>query len=118
MNTKILVIEDDVDVRDTLQRLLSAMGYDVRVAVDGATAMRILREGWTPRVILLDLMMPNMDGYRFREAQLETPELAGIATIVVTADRRANPASMGAAAWFTKPFDPGALLAAIKQQSS
>lgn len=112
---KILLVEDDPDVSETLRGLLHAFGYDVRVAPDGNSAMRELRGGYTPRVILLDLMMPNMDGHRFREIQLDDPSLGQIPTVVITADARFDAARLGVAACFRKPFDPEALIEAIRR---
>ena len=106
----LLLIEDDPDVSVTLAGLLAGFGYTVNHARDGQKALALLRSGERPRLILLDLMMPNMDGYRFRTAQLEEPELAGIPTIVITADGRANKDKLGVAACFRKPFDVEALL--------
>lgn len=111
----ILVVEDDPDVADTVCGLLRAFGYHVEVAVDGNEAMRALRSGLRPKVILLDLMMPNMDGQRFRALQRDDPELSQIPIIVVSSDAKANAARLGVAACLTKPFEPEQLLAAIRQ---
>lgn len=111
----VLLIEDDPDVADTLRGLLRAFGYEVEVAIDGNQGIRALRAGLRPNVILLDLMMPNMDGHRFREIQLGDPELVDIPTLVITADARATAERLGVTACFRKPFDPERLLEAIKQ---
>lgn len=116
---KILLIEDDQDVREALVGILSALGYDVETAGDGARALTLLRTAVSsgsgaPHLILLDLMMPNMDGYRFRAMMREDAELARIPLIVTTADRRVDEASLDAVC-IKKPFDPDDLLAAIKR---
>ena len=111
----ILLVEDDPDVSDTLRSLLIAFGYRVEVASDGQKGLRVLREGVRPSIILLDLMMPNMDGHRFRDVLREDLELNAIPTIVLTADMRASAEKLGVTACFRKPFDPAELLAAIKQ---
>jgi CheY-like chemotaxis protein len=111
----ILLIEDDPDVADTLRGLLRAFGYQVELAIDGNHGLRALRSGLRPNLILLDLMMPNMDGHRFREIQRDDPELEKIPTMVITADARASAEKLGVAACFRKPFDPERLLDAIKQ---
>ena len=80
-----LVIEDDSDVRNALAELLSGEGYAVSLTSDGGEALNKLRAGLRPAVILLDLMMPNVDGWDFRRAQLDDPSLAGIPVILLTA---------------------------------
>ncbi len=113
---RVLLVEDDPDVSETLAGLLARFGYDVTSARDGVKAMRALRGGHVPDVIVLDLMMPNMDGYRFRDAQSEDPVLAAVPTIVITADRRASKEKLGVAACLRKPFDIDELLAEIGRQ--
>ena len=109
---KILLVEDDRGVRETLAGILTAVGHDVSVATDGARALGMLRTGELPSVILVDLMMPNMDGYRFREAQKGDVALAHIPVIAITADRRADAQLLGAEI-IRKPFDPDVLLRAL-----
>lgn len=116
MNSKlILLVEDDPDVSETLRSLLVAFGYRVEVASDGQVGLRVLRDGLRPSMILLDLMMPNMDGHRFRDVLREDAELNAIPTIILTADTRADAERLGVTACFRKPFDPAELLSAIKQ---
>src|SRR5689334_6104245 len=79
----ILVVDDDEDILEALRDLLRDEGYDVVAARDGRTALERLRGGLRPRLILLDLMMPTMNGYEFRREQRADPALAGIPTIVV-----------------------------------
>ncbi|MGZ3416365.1 MAG: response regulator [Polyangiales bacterium] len=112
--TKLLLIEDDRDVLEAMVGILEALGYQVDTATDGARALTVLRTANKPHVILLDLMMPNMDGYRFRATMREDPELARIPVIVITADRRVDEASLGVVC-LKKPFDPEDLVAAIKR---
>ena len=85
---RILVVEDDDLIRDSLVEFLDDQGYQAIGAVDGRDALQWLRSGEPrPCVIVLDLMMPNMDGKAFREAQLGDAQLAGIPVIVVSAYR-------------------------------
>ncbi len=87
MKGTILVVEDDEDIRSSLLDVLSDEGFAVAGAEDGDQALEYLRSGSTrPVLILLDLMMPRMDGREFREAQLADPELAGIPIVLVSAD--------------------------------
>jgi excisionase family DNA binding protein len=98
----VLVIDDDELVRDSIGDFLSDKGYVVLVASDDATALDLLAAPPHPHVIVLDLKMPRLDGWKFRELQLNDPELAAIPVIVVTAtsDERLN----GASAVLRKPL--------------
>jgi excisionase family DNA binding protein len=81
----VLVVDDDQLVRETLGDFLSDEGYRVLLATSGAHALKLLaRSPVRPSVILLDLKMPELDGWQFRELQLKEPELAGIPVIVLT----------------------------------
>ncbi len=66
----VLIVEDDIDLREALCELLDAEGVDVIRADDGEEALKLLREGLRPAVVLLDLMMPKMNGIEFRRQQL------------------------------------------------
>jgi CheY-like chemotaxis protein len=81
----ILVIDDDPDIRDTLSDVLADAGFIVSTAANGREALRALRQGLSPALILLDVMMPVMDGWQFREEQLRTPELARIPVVLLSA---------------------------------
>ncbi|WP_242346669.1 response regulator [Anaeromyxobacter terrae] len=113
---RILVVEDDTAIRQTLAELLQDEGFEVSCAANGAEALAHLTRSVAPSVILLDLTMPVMDGWTFRSAQREDPRLAGIPTVVVSAnhatDRRAV-AGLEAAAFLAKPFDLDSLIDTI-----
>ena len=113
----ILVVEDDADIRSALCAILEDEGYRVACAADGQEALGALRAGLRPSVILLDLMMPVMDGPDFRAAQLRDPRLAAIPIVVLTADGRFEQAAkaLGAAAAFAKPFELKVLLRALER---
>jgi CheY-like chemotaxis protein len=81
----ILVVEDNPDTRDVLERVLSISGYDVVTARDGLDGLDYLRSGGRARVILLDIAMPRMDGNAFRRALNAEPQWANIPVIVYTA---------------------------------
>jgi CheY-like chemotaxis protein len=118
LSVSILLIEDDPDVSETLAGLLVRFGYSVTLARDGQQALSVLRAAEPPpQLIVLDLMMPNMDGHRFRNAQVEDPRMASIPTIVITADARASKEKLGVAACFRKPFDVETLLNEIARLS-
>jgi CheY-like chemotaxis protein len=91
----ILVVDDDRDIRDSLVELLSEHGYPALGAGNGVEALELLRTSASPpSLILLDLMMPMMDGREFRERQLENPAWSAIPVIVISAysdvDRQAR----------------------------
>lgn len=84
-NHTVLVVEDDADVRGALAELLTGEGYQVTTTADGGEALDTLHGGLRPAVIVLDLMMPNVDGWDFRRAQLEDPSLAQLPVVLLTA---------------------------------
>jgi signal transduction histidine kinase len=106
----VLIVDDEPDIREIFETVLGHDGYDVLTASDGAEAMELLRRGARPDVILLDLMMPQMDGWQFRVAQRNDPALAAIPVIAVSADRTAKAAAIDADAYLAKPVDVNTLL--------
>lgn len=116
MGAHILLVEDDVDIRELLAELLVDEGYRVDSAADGHEALRVLREGLQPNLILLDLMMPLMGGMEFRAVQQADPGLAHIPVIVFTADAAIadKASSMGIAAAVKKPIDFESLLTSLE----
>jgi CheY-like chemotaxis protein len=111
----ILIVDDSEDFRDTLADLLTMQGYRVSCAANGREALEQLRGGPLPRLILLDLKMPRMNGWDFREEQLRDPELAGIPVIILSggADIPEETDGLGAAGYLPKPVDVSVLLSAI-----
>ena len=81
----VLLVEDDLPIRDSLGEALTEEGFDVSTAGNGAEALERLRSGSRPSVIVLDLMMPVMDGWDFRQEQLDDPDLRDIPVVVVSA---------------------------------
>jgi CheY-like chemotaxis protein len=109
----ILVVEDDADLRETLAAVLEEEGYAVATAANGREALRYLHECPPPCLILLDLMMPVMNGWEFRQQQQQDPQLSPVPVVVISAV--ANPMPPGAppldaAEFLTKPVDPQVLL--------
>jgi CheY-like chemotaxis protein len=103
----VMVVEDDVATRELLMQVLTFEGFTAVGARDGREALRHLREEHvTPEVILLDLMMPVMDGWHFRAEQLKDPALARIPVVVMSAAGDELPAD----AHVAKPFDLDVLL--------
>lgn len=114
----ILVIEDDIDILRAVVQVLEDEGHTVRAAENGRAALALLRapDARLPCVILLDLMMPVMDGWAFRAEQLRDPTLAHIPVIVLTADGNAaeKAALMNGAGALRKPVELLTLLQAIQ----
>ena len=110
----ILLVEDDPILSESISELLADAGYLVATAPHGAAALDYLHTNAAPHLILLDLMMPVLDGFAFRRAQLRNRAFARIPVIVLSAIwRNEQICSIGAADWFTKPADIDALLQAI-----
>ncbi len=82
---RLLVVEDDPDVRAAMCEALGELGYLVDEASNGLEALEHLRAGRRPSAILLDLMMPVMDGWTFRGVQRGDPTLSGIPVVVLSA---------------------------------
>jgi CheY-like chemotaxis protein len=109
----VLVVDDDADIRETLTEVLRGAGVEVVTAADGLEALRILRTGPAPCLVLLDLMMPIMDGYEFLEVQRADPVLAAIPTAVITAGYLVDSARTGDVPLLRKPVGLRGLLAVI-----
>jgi CheY-like chemotaxis protein len=112
----ILVIEDDPATRDAIKMLLQYDGYTVATARHGGDALRKLRAGLTPCLILLDLVLPEVDGIQFRREQLHDATLAHIPVVIYSgyADARHQAAELGASGYFQKPFDLDAFLKIVE----
>lgn len=115
-----MIVDDDVDVREALADVLRDFGHEPQEAADGRAALRALKGGARPDVILLDWMMPGMDGPTFRAEQLADPELATIPVVLLTADARfdSKGGQMQVAAALSKPVNLEALLATIERLST
>jgi CheY-like chemotaxis protein len=112
----VLVVEDDLDIREVMRMVLEASGYQVLEAGDGAEALAVAR-AHRPRLILLDLMMPGMDGFQFRESQLRDPAIAAIPVVIVSGGGAVpeKAAELGAAGYLVKPTDLQRLLAVMRE---
>lgn len=109
---KILVVDDDKLVTDLLEKLLKSEGYQVVTTNDSSKALEIANAE-TPDLVLLDLMMPQPDGFRVCRMIREVPEFKRLPIIIVTAlddsDSRAVAFGAGANDYLTKPFHPDEL---------
>ena len=113
----VLIVEDDPDIRETIAQILEEEGYEVRGASNGKQALDLLREGARPQLILLDLMMPVMDGWLFRTEQRSDPAIADIPVIVISADGnlRQQAAKIQANGYLRKPVGIDTLLTTVQR---
>lgn len=112
----VLVVEDEAPARAGMELLLRGAGYEAVGAPNGQEALDMLRSGVRPRVILLDLLMPVMDGWTFRREQLRDPQLAHIPVIVLSALHHGW--VEGIPPTLPKPIDVGRLLNEIEEMLS
>lgn len=112
----ILIVEDDDEIRELLAEMLGEHGYAVRTASDGQEALSRMRDS-PPNLLVLDLMMPNMDGWSVRAAMLEDPALAGVPVVVLSgaADVRQASSGLGAVRVLTKPVKWSTFLQVVRE---
>lgn len=115
----VLIIEDDDGVRDSLAAILREEGYFVEMVNNGAEALARLQERPLPTLILLDLMMPVVDGIDFRKQQLADPELRKIPIIIISArpDVAEQAHTLGADAFLQKPMSFEELLHVVQNRA-
>lgn len=106
----ILVVEDNDDVREMMAVTLELEGHDVSTAVNGRDALNKLRAGERPCVILLDLMMPVMNGWEFRQAIESDPLLKAVPIVIVSAATAEVIHKTDAETYLPKPVDMDQLL--------
>ncbi|HEV8662822.1 MAG TPA: response regulator [Candidatus Methylomirabilis sp.] len=115
---KILVVDDEVHILKIIDYKLRTAGYTVIAAADGVEGLEKARTE-QPDLILLDVMMPRMDGFQALEALKRDPATQGIPVFMLTVKGkemdRLRGLQMGVAAYITKPFSPNALLARIDE---
>lgn len=112
---KILIIEDDQSIRELLVELLEVEGYEVDCAVHGLEGINKLKNSSLPNLILIDLMMPVMDGYTFRAEQLKNPLWSDIPTVVMSAESTAKEKmkSYNITAFLSKPVELDTILKTV-----
>lgn len=112
---RVLVVDDERDIRMVVSEILSEEGYQVAGAEDGAAALTQLY-AFRPQLVLLDLMMPRMDGWEFRRAQRSDPEVCDIPVLVLSALGRQD--DLEVAGYIDKPFALEELLSAVRLHAS
>ncbi len=117
MIAPILIVEDDADIRSGVAEVLREEGYEVATAAHGAEALEWLRTGNSASLILLDLMMPVMDGWEFRCEQLQDPRAARIPVVVLSGagDVGQHASSLGADGFLVKPLNLDELFGAAER---
>ena len=116
MSHRVLVVDDDPDIRETVIEVLEEAGHRAQGAHNGVVALEHLRaDPELPCLILLDLMMPEMDGATFRQEQLKDPTLSPIPVIVISAfrDTEETARQLEAAGHLTKPVSLDALISLV-----
>lgn len=111
----ILVVEDDADIRDMIVLALEAEGYQVTSAVNGKDGLNLLPSLARPCLVLLDLMMPVMNGWEFLQAKRQSDILAVIPVVIVSAFAEQAQREENVLGVLKKPIDLDALLKFVKQ---
>src|SRR3954469_2162174 len=112
---RLLLVEDDGELRSSLSELLETDGYNVIGASNGSEALDYLRKSPAPDLILLDLMMPVKDGWQFRVEQRRDPAISAIPVLAMSADDTPKAAAIDADLYIKKPFEWNALLSGIRR---
>jgi CheY-like chemotaxis protein len=111
----VLLVEDNDDVREMMALALQLAGHDVLVASNGREALDKLNDRPRPCVILLDLMMPVMNGWEFREALGREPALRDVPVVVVSALNKEMADGAGASGYLPKPIDIDRMLEIVAE---
>jgi signal transduction histidine kinase len=111
---RILLVEDDVELREALSDALTAEGHAVRAVGDGRQALEMMKAE-PPDVVVLDLMMPVMDGWQFRIEQRRDPDIAETPVVAISASQSPTAAAIDADLFLHKPLDVRSLSSAIEE---
>lgn len=118
MSPNVLCVDDERELTDLLKFLLTRVGYEVRTADSGQTALAAVRAR-PPDLIVLDLMLPDLDGFGVFEILRREPLTASIPVMMLsawaTADAKAHGLALGAQDYLTKPFRPAEIIAHVQR---
>ena len=114
VRSPVLIVEDDADLREMMAQLLALEGFQTVTVANGREALDYLQGTATPDLILLDLMMPVMDGWEFRRQQQADPSLSQVPVIVLSAVDQSRAADVNAAAFLKKPLDFDRLIRLVR----
>jgi CheY-like chemotaxis protein len=115
---RILVIDDDQDIREALLDVLGDAGYSVALAATATEALALLARDEPPSLILIDLKMPGMDAFAFRAAQARDPRIASVPVLVISASGNLPETAelLGAAGYIAKPMKLDVLLGELQRR--
>ena len=112
----VMIVDDDEAIRETLRDIIEDQGYHVVCCENGQAALAtLLGQGEAPCMILLDLMMPVMDGWSFRREQLSDPRVADIPIVVITASEETN-GTFADVPILKKPLEYDAVIRAVSER--
>jgi DNA-binding response OmpR family regulator len=118
MSKRILIVDDEPNIVTSLEYLMKREGYEVQIAVDGEAGLKAAAGG-APDLILLDIMLPKMNGFEVCERLRGDPRCRGVKIVMLTAKGRQADTARGMAAgadlYVTKPFSTRELVAQVKQ---
>jgi two-component system chemotaxis response regulator CheY len=114
MRCHVLIVEDDEDLREMMAQILALEGFDTATATNGREALEYLKRDDAPQLILLDLMMPVMDGWEFQRERSRDPVLAGVPVVVLSALDETRAVGAASHEFLKKPLDFDRLLQLVK----
>lgn len=111
----VLLVDDEEHIREAVKAVLEGRGYIVSACEDALAALQLLEQGQQVDIILLDLMMPRMDGWEFRVQQMRSEKWADIPVIAMSADQSAKARAINADCFLPKPLDLTRLLEMLER---
>jgi two-component system, chemotaxis family, chemotaxis protein CheY len=114
MRCHVLIVEDDEDLREMMAQILALEGFETATATNGREALEYLKRDDAPQLILLDLMMPVMDGWEFQRERSRDPVLAGVPVVVLSALDETRAVGAASHEFLKKPLDFDRLLQLVK----